>query len=121
MIIPGDIASLIDFFSFTAWIFYGGAMTALLVMRYTKPDAPRPYKVPIVVPILVLVISVYLVVGPIVDNPKVEYLYATLFIAAGFFVYVPFVHYKLVLPGMGWITNFLQLLLEVAPSAPVEN
>ncbi len=45
MIIPGDIGSLIDFFSFTAWIFYGTAMLALIVMRYTKPDAPRPYKV----------------------------------------------------------------------------
>jgi hypothetical protein len=45
MIIPGDIASLIDFFSFTAWIFYGAAMPALIVMRFTKKDAPRPYKV----------------------------------------------------------------------------
>ena len=45
MIIPGDIGSLIDFFSFTAWIFYGAAMLALIVMRFTKKDAPRPYKV----------------------------------------------------------------------------
>lgn len=41
----GTIDSLIDFFSFTAWIFYGGAMLALIVMRFTKPHAPRPYKV----------------------------------------------------------------------------
>lgn len=45
MIIPGDIEGLIDFFSFTAWIFYGAAMLALIVMRFTKKDAPRPYKV----------------------------------------------------------------------------
>ena len=45
MIIPGDIEGLIDFFSFTAWIFYGAAMLALIVMRYTKKDALRPYKV----------------------------------------------------------------------------
>ncbi|KAA0192525.1 hypothetical protein HAZT_HAZT009698, partial [Hyalella azteca] len=44
MIIPSDIASLIDFFSFTAWIFYGGAMVALLVLRRTRPHAYRPYK-----------------------------------------------------------------------------
>ncbi|KAI9555433.1 hypothetical protein GHT06_017948 [Daphnia sinensis] len=116
MIIPGDIASLIDFFSFTAWIFYGAAMLALIVMRFTKKDAPRPYKVPIIIPVIVLIISVYLVIGPIVDNPKIEYLYATLFILAGFFLYVPFVYYKKVLPGMSYITTFLQLLLEVAPS-----
>lgn len=91
-----------------------------------------------------LIISVYLVIGPIVDNPKIEYLYATLFILAGFFLYIPFVYYKKVLPGMskslniqflrkeqiikklyvfisvifkkGYITTFMQLLLEVAPS-----
>nr|CAD7269745.1 unnamed protein product [Timema shepardi] len=45
MVLSGSIDSLIDFFSFTAWIFYGGAMLALIVMRYTKPNAPRPYKV----------------------------------------------------------------------------
>ncbi|XP_045026991.1 b(0,+)-type amino acid transporter 1 isoform X3 [Daphnia magna] len=116
MIIPGDIASLIDFFSFTAWIFYGAAMLALIVMRFTKKDAPRPYKVPIIIPVIVLIISVYLVIGPIVDNPKIEYLYATLFILAGFFLYIPFVYYKKVLPGMSYITTFMQLLLEVAPS-----
>ena len=45
MVLSGSIYSLIDFFSFTAWIFYGGSMIALLVMRYTKPDVRRPYKV----------------------------------------------------------------------------
>lgn len=45
MVLYGTIDSLIDFFSFTAWIFYGGAMLALIVMRFTKPHAPRPYKV----------------------------------------------------------------------------
>lgn len=45
MISAGDINELINFFSFTVWIFYGLAMAALIVMRRTKPDAPRPYKV----------------------------------------------------------------------------
>ncbi|XP_063871905.1 b(0,+)-type amino acid transporter 1-like isoform X6 [Scylla paramamosain] len=116
MVIPSDIGSLIDFFSFTAWIFYGGAMTALIVMRHTMPDAPRPYKVPIVIPVLVLLISIYLVVGPIIDSPQIEYLYATLFIVAGLFFYFPFVYLKKSLPGMGHLTTFFQLLLEVVPT-----
>jgi L-type amino acid transporter 9 len=46
MIVAGDITSLIDFFSFTSWIFYGGAMVIVVVMRlWTKRDQPRPYKV----------------------------------------------------------------------------
>ena len=45
MIIPGNIGSLIDFFSFTAWMFYLMAFSSLIVLRFTKKDAPRPYKV----------------------------------------------------------------------------
>jgi L-type amino acid transporter 9 len=53
------------------------------------------------IPIIVALISVYLVIGPIVDDPKLEYVYAMAFIAAGAVVYVPFVRYRYVLPGMG--------------------
>ncbi|CAG0900866.1 unnamed protein product [Darwinula stevensoni] len=116
MITVGDINSLIDFFSFTAWIFYGGAMAALIVMRYTKRDVPRPYKVHISIPIIVMVISVYLVVAPIIDNPQMEYLYASCFIAGGLIFYYPFVYRKWVLLGMNKITVFFQLLLEVVPT-----
>ncbi|XP_017771323.1 PREDICTED: b(0,+)-type amino acid transporter 1-like [Nicrophorus vespilloides] len=116
MVLYGTIDSLIDFFSFTAWIFYGGAMLALIVMRFTKPNYPRPYKVPIIIPVLVLVISIYLVIGPIIDQPTIEYLYAALFILGGMVFYVPFVHYKVRIPFMDGITVFLQMLLEVAPT-----
>jgi solute carrier family 7 (L-type amino acid transporter), member 9/15 len=46
-ILAGDIVSLIDFSSFLIWIFYGGAMVALLMLRSTKPKVHRPYKVKI--------------------------------------------------------------------------
>ncbi|XP_018565288.1 b(0,+)-type amino acid transporter 1 isoform X1 [Anoplophora glabripennis] len=117
MVMYGTINSLIDFFSFTAWIFYGGSMVALIVMRYTKPNYPRPYKVPIIIPYLVLVISVYLIIGPILDKPTIEYLYATFFILGGMVFYVPFVYYKLRIPFMDGVTVFLQMLLEVAPTS----
>ncbi len=45
MVLAGNIESLIDFFSFSAWIFYGGSMLSLIVQRFTRPEAPRPYKV----------------------------------------------------------------------------
>ncbi|XP_037075075.1 b(0,+)-type amino acid transporter 1-like isoform X2 [Pollicipes pollicipes] len=117
MIAAGDIGSLIDFFSFTVWIFYGMAMLALIMMRRTKPDAPRPYKVPIVIPWLVLFMSVYLVVGPIIDAPQIEYLYALAFVLAGPLVYIPFVHYKWTPGFIHKITLFLQKLFEVVPTS----
>lgn len=128
MVLSGTIDSLIDFFSFTAWIFYGGAMLALIVMRFTKPNHPRPYKVcnwalfnrdifsymgffinwtkliqnikysflfqvPIIIPVVVLVISLYLIVAPIIDVPQIEYLYAALFMVGGLVFYFPLVYY----------------------------
>ena len=45
MIGIGNIDSLVDFFSFTAWMFYGTAAFSLLVMRYTKRDVKRIIKV----------------------------------------------------------------------------
>ncbi|XP_057324742.1 b(0,+)-type amino acid transporter 1 isoform X1 [Microplitis mediator] len=117
MVLSGNIDSLIDFFSFTAWIFYGGAMLALLVMRKTRPNHPRPYKCPLVIPIFVLGISMYLIVGPIIDKPQIEYLYAAGFIAAGMLFYLPFVKYGYVPKFMEGVNVFLQMLLEVAPTA----
>uniref|UniRef100_A0ABK9N0S9 B(0,+)-type amino acid transporter 1 n=1 Tax=Glossina morsitans morsitans TaxID=37546 RepID=A0ABK9N0S9_GLOMM len=117
MVLYGTIDSLIDFFSFTAWIFYGGSMLALIVMRYTKPNYPRPYKVPIIIPIVVLVISLYLVVAPIIDTPRIEYLYACLFILAGLIFYIPFVKMGMTPRFMNKVTLFLQLLLEVVPTS----
>ncbi|XP_022244318.1 b(0,+)-type amino acid transporter 1-like isoform X3 [Limulus polyphemus] len=121
MIIPGNIGSLIDFFSFTAWLFYGATMTALVVLRWKKKDIARPYKVPLVVPFVVMAISAYLVLAPIIQQPQIEYLYALLFIVSGLILYVPFVHYKLELRIMDKITVFLQLLLEVTPTSPITS
>ncbi len=66
----GDMESLIDFFSFTVWIFYGMAMCALITLRWKNPEIARPYKVPIWIPVIVLIFSVFLVIAPIVNDPK---------------------------------------------------
>lgn len=52
-------------------------------------------------PVVVLLVSIYLVVGPIIDSPQIEYLYATMFIVAGLIFYFPLVYMKLSVPGMG--------------------
>lgn len=47
MLIPeaSSFSSLVDFFSFAAWLFYGGTFASLLWLRYKKPNLNRPYKV----------------------------------------------------------------------------
>lgn len=56
---------------------------------------------PVIIPIVVLVISIYLIIGPIVENPTIEYFYAAIFILSGMVFYIPFVHYKMKIPFMG--------------------
>uniref|UniRef100_A0A667Z763 b(0,+)-type amino acid transporter 1 n=1 Tax=Myripristis murdjan TaxID=586833 RepID=A0A667Z763_9TELE len=116
VLIPGDFESIVNFFSFTSWFFYGVTLSGLLYLKIKKPELHRPYKVPIVIPILILIAAVGLVLAPIVDNPQIEYLYVTLFIFSGVLVYVPFIHYKLCPGLLRKVTIILQLFLEVAPA-----
>ena len=47
MIIPGDIGGLIDFFSFTAWLFYCLTFTTVILFRFRTRwrHVHRAYKV----------------------------------------------------------------------------
>ncbi|XP_070776783.1 b(0,+)-type amino acid transporter 1 [Enoplosus armatus] len=116
VLIPGDFQSIVNFFSFTAWFFYAITLCGLLYLKIKKPELPRPYRVPIILPILVLIVAIFLVLAPIIDNPQIQYLYVTLFIFSGAIVYIPLIHYKLCPGLLTKLTVFLQLFLEVAPA-----
>uniref|UniRef100_A0A673C2N9 Zmp:0000001267 n=1 Tax=Sphaeramia orbicularis TaxID=375764 RepID=A0A673C2N9_9TELE len=116
VLIPGDFQSIVNYISFTTWFFYAITLSGLLYLRIKKPELPRSYRVPIILPILVLIAAIFLVLAPIIDSPQIEYLYVALFIFSGVIVYVPFIHYKLCPGLLTKLTVFLQLLLEVAPA-----
>ncbi|XP_076802749.1 b(0,+)-type amino acid transporter 1-like isoform X1 [Clavelina lepadiformis] len=115
VLIPNDFDTLVNYFSFSMWIFHGGSALALLVLRRTQPDRHRPYKVPIFIPILVVLIALYLIIFPIASQPAWEYMYATLFILSGLLFYIPFVHLNLRFTFMKPFTTFVQQLFLVAP------
>uniref|UniRef100_A0A3P9BMP6 b(0,+)-type amino acid transporter 1 n=1 Tax=Maylandia zebra TaxID=106582 RepID=A0A3P9BMP6_9CICH len=116
VLIPGDFQSIVNYFSFSAWFFYAIVLSGLIYLKIKKKDLPRSYKVPIVIPILVLIAAIFLVLAPIIDNPQIEYLYVALFISSGIVLYIPFIHYKLCPRVLDKLTVFLQLFLEVAPA-----
>lgn len=115
-LIVGDIAPLIEFASFLIWFFYGAAMVALLVMRRTHAKVHRPYKVPLILPIITLLVSLFLVVTPIINEPDVKYLSACGFILTGVAVYIPFVYMKKRPRIMNKITHLIQMFFMVAPT-----
>ncbi|KAM3594032.1 uncharacterized protein V6R79_000831 [Siganus canaliculatus] len=115
-LIIGDFQSIVNYFSFTSWLFYGITFSAVLYLKIRKPKLHRPYKVPIVLPAVALIVAIFLVLAPIIDNPEIEYLYVFLFVLSGAIFYIPFIHFKL-LPGvLDRLTVFLQLFMEVAPA-----
>ncbi|KAM9340746.1 b(0,+)-type amino acid transporter 1 [Symphorus nematophorus] len=116
VLIPGDFQAIVNYFSFTAWFFYAITLAGLLYLKIKKPELPRPYRVPFILPVLVLIAAIFLVLAPIIDAPQIEYLYVTLFILSGAVIYVPFIHYKLCPGLLSKLTEFLQLFLEVAPA-----
>ncbi|VVC39532.1 Amino acid/polyamine transporter I [Cinara cedri] len=110
-----NIITLIEFVSFLVWIFYGCSMTALLVMRFTKKDVKRPFKVPIIIPIFVLAMSVMLFLTPIITRGKPQFLYALVFILFAVVVYIPFVYQKKRLSIVDYLTEATKNCLGVVP------
>ena len=73
------------------------------------------FKIYLFTSLIFLIVSVYLVVAPIVDNPKIEYIYSIIFMLGGALIYVPFVMYRLKMPFLSKITQCLQLIMKAIP------
>ncbi|NWR65480.1 S7A13 protein, partial [Bucorvus abyssinicus] len=115
-IIPSDLITLTNYFGFSAWLMIGLTCASLIVLRYREPHLHRPYKVFLPVPYVMVAMSFFLVLAPIVWSPNLQYVYAFLFMLGSLIVYLPFVHFKLRFAFLDRITCHLQLLLEVSPA-----
>ncbi|NXB21767.1 S7A13 protein, partial [Rhagologus leucostigma] len=115
-IIPSDLITLTNYFGFSAWLMIGLTCASLIVLRYREPHLHRPYKVFLPVPFVMVAVSFFLVLAPIVWSPKLQYVYAFLFMLGSLIFYLPFIHFKVRFAFLDKITCHLQLLLEVCPA-----
>lgn len=116
MIISSNIDQLIDLFSFAIWMFYFVSFVTLLVLRRTRPKAERVYRVPTVIPISMLIVSVYLVLAPIIENPQPGYFYVLLFMALGIIVHYIVIYRQWTLINGSKIKRLMQKLLLSIPA-----
>jgi basic amino acid/polyamine antiporter, APA family len=89
--LTGTFDILTDIYIFVLWVFYGMTAVGLFILRRTRPDADRPYRVwgyPIVPAIFVLV-TVYLLINTIVATPW-RAVFGLAFIVSGLPVYAYF-------------------------------
>ncbi|KAL9959964.1 hypothetical protein ACROYT_G033348 [Oculina patagonica] len=93
MLMLGDLDSLLSCFSFVAWIFLGSTFLSLLVLRWKRPDDHRPYKVWIGIPVVMVMVSCYLVIAPLLAKPQSSAV-ALAFVLSGVPVYFCFVNHN---------------------------
>ncbi|OCT74853.1 solute carrier family 7 member 13 [Xenopus laevis] len=120
-VIPSDLLSLTNYFGFSTWLLVGLTVTSLIVLRFREPNLPRPYKVFLPIAFGVVLVAAFLVLVPIIQSPKVQYVYALLFMLSSMIIYFPFVYFKLRIPYFDGITCYLQLLMEVVPTDIFED
>ena len=123
MLIPdaSGLETLISFFNFSCWFIYGLSLFAVVILRYKQPNLHRPYKVWIITPIVMTLVSVILVILPFLDNP-INPLIASGMILFGIPVYVVFVylepnHPKAMIALRKWFKRKAQKSINLAPCA----
>ncbi|KAK3799129.1 hypothetical protein RRG08_051404 [Elysia crispata] len=69
MLASDDIYALINYLSFGQWLSVGASIAGMVYLRFTKPDLPRPIKMPMFVPYIFLAVTAFLLVVPLVAAP----------------------------------------------------
>eukprot|EP00118_Oscarella_pearsei_P002342 m.10290 g.10290 ORF g.10290 m.10290 type:complete len:492 (+) comp22140_c0_seq1:38-1513(+) len=84
-LVLGTYETLVDAFSFVAWIVYCLVYSSMYVIRYREPNLRRSYKVWFWLPGLMTLSGLYLVFAPVVEKPA--YLLTLLSLIPGILVY----------------------------------
>ncbi|MEE6477711.1 hypothetical protein FKM82_011597 [Ascaphus truei] len=69
MISIGDLYGLLNFYSFSRWLFMGLVTLGLIIHRRRYPELPRPFKVPLIIPLLFTTICLFIVGMSLYSDP----------------------------------------------------
>ncbi|XP_018425925.1 PREDICTED: cystine/glutamate transporter-like [Nanorana parkeri] len=69
MIGIGDIYGLLNFYSFSRWLFMGLVTIGLILHRRKYPELPRPFKVPLIFPIVFSTMCLFIVSMSLYSDP----------------------------------------------------
>ncbi|XP_078582489.1 large neutral amino acids transporter small subunit 1-like [Branchiostoma floridae x Branchiostoma japonicum] len=121
MLIPDDVYKVLNLMGFVSWLGLAVTVSGMLWWRYKKPDLPRPIKLNLAIPVLFVLLSLFMVGVSFVSAP-VECASGLAILASAIPVYAVFVHWEnkpaWFLSFEGYVTNRLQLILNVVPQGP---
>lgn len=69
MLLTADIFLLINYFSQILWLSVVASIAALLWLRHSQPNLPRPIKVNLALPITFIILCMILVMLPSLEQP----------------------------------------------------
>ncbi|XP_060905074.1 cystine/glutamate transporter [Labrus mixtus] len=115
----GDLYSLLNFMSFLRWLFIGVVVLGLIYLRYTKPDLPRPFKVPLFIPVIFCLTCFFMVFLSLYSDPVNTGIGFAISLT-GIPAYYIFIHFKerpvWLQRALDSFNRTLQILLEVVPA-----
>ncbi|XP_077122789.1 cystine/glutamate transporter-like [Ranitomeya variabilis] len=118
MIGIGDLYGLLNFYSFSRWLFMGLVTTGLIIHRQRHPHLPRPFKVPLIIPIVFSAMCLFIVGLSLYSDP-VNTGIGCLITLSGLPVYYLTIHKQQLPPRLRETINLLtlklQVLMEVIP------
>ncbi|XP_071769695.1 cystine/glutamate transporter [Centroberyx gerrardi] len=115
----GDIYSLLNFMSFLRWLFIGVAVLGLMYLRYTRPELPRPFKVPLIIPAVFCLTCFFMVFLSLYSDPVntgIGFAISLTGIPAYYLFIVFDRRPKWLQKGLDSFNRCLQILLEVIPA-----
>ncbi|XP_052438718.1 cystine/glutamate transporter [Carassius gibelio] len=69
MMARGEIFQLINFASFSRWLFIALATLGMIIHRYRFPDHPRPFKVPLAIAVVFTIVCFFIVGLSLYSDP----------------------------------------------------
>ncbi|CAK8685042.1 unnamed protein product [Clavelina lepadiformis] len=113
----GNFESLLLAYEFLMWTINGLSAVSLLVLRWKQPRLRRPCKIPLLIPVVVVIASLSLVLLPLIERPALSILGSVAYILAGIPLYYIFVVKQAKIPGISKCTYALQCILQVASTS----
>uniref|UniRef100_A0AAZ1XCG2 Cystine/glutamate transporter n=1 Tax=Oreochromis aureus TaxID=47969 RepID=A0AAZ1XCG2_OREAU len=118
-LLVGDIYSLLNFMSFLRWLFIGVVVLGLIYLRYTKPDLPRPFKVPLFFPVVFCITCFFMVFLSLYSDPVntgIGFAISLTGIPA-YYIFIYFNHRpKWLQRTLDSFNRTMQIILEVVPA-----
>ncbi|XP_022103438.1 cystine/glutamate transporter-like [Acanthaster planci] len=109
MLLFGDVGTILNYMSFPNWLFSCLSFAIIPYYRWKHPDMPRPFKVPIILPIIFIACGLFVLAVSLYSSPLDCGIGAAITVT-GIPVYLLFVWWE---SKPSWFTNALDTLTSV--------